>query len=83
MTFVERAVVVTGGLDGMSRDDAKRAIAQAGGRATDSVSAKTGFVVAGRDPGSKLAKAERLGVPVLDEAAFTAVLAGKAPPPRR
>jgi len=74
-------VVVTGGLDALSRDEAKRAIAAAGGKSTDSVSKKTGFVVAGRDPGSKLAKAESLGVPVLDEAAFLRVLAGDDPPP--
>jgi DNA ligase (NAD+) len=70
-------VVVTGGLESLSRDEAKRAIAAAGGKATDSVSRKTSFVVAGRDPGSKLATAESLGVPVLDETAFLAVLAGE------
>ena len=74
-------VVVTGGLETLSRDEAKRAIAGAGGKATDSVSKKTSFVVAGRDPGSKMAKAESLGVPVLDEAGFLAVLAGDAPLP--
>jgi DNA ligase (NAD+) len=47
------------------------------------VSGKTGFVVAGRDPGSKLEKAARVGVPVLDEAAFMAVLRGEVPPPAR
>jgi DNA ligase (NAD+) len=74
-------VVVTGGLDALSRDEAKRAIVAAGGKATDSVSRKTGFVVAGRDPGGKRAKAESLGIPVLDEAAFLAVLRGEEPPP--
>lgn len=74
-------VVVTGGLEALSRDEAKRAIAAAGGKSTDSVSRKTGFVVAGRDPGSKLARAESLDVPVLDEAAFLAVLSGERPPP--
>ena len=74
-------VVVTGGLDALSRDEAKRAIAAAGGKSTDSVSKKTSFVVTGRDPGTKLAKAESLGVPVLDEAEFLAVLSGEAPLP--
>jgi DNA ligase (NAD+) len=81
--LVGYTVVVTGGLEGLSRDDAKRAIAAAGGKSTDSVSGKTGFVVAGRDPGSKLEKAARVGVPVLDEAAFMAVLRGEVPPPAR
>lgn len=76
------AVVVTGGLEALSRDEAKRAIAVAGGKSTDSVSKKTSFVVAGRDPGSKLAKAEALGVPVLDEAQFLAVLGGQDQPPK-
>jgi len=75
-------VVVTGGLDALSRDEARRAIAAAGGKSTDSVSRKTSFVVAGRDPGSKLAKAESLGVPVLDEPGFLAVLTGQAPVPQ-
>lgn len=81
--LTDRSVVVTGGLDAMSRDETKRAIAAAGGKATDSVSKKTAFVVAGRDPGSKLAKAEKLGVPVVDEEAFLAILAGDAPVPTR
>jgi DNA ligase (NAD+) len=77
-----RTVVVTGGLDAFSRDEAKRAIVAAGGKATGSVSRTTSFVVAGRDPGGKLAKAEGLGVPVIDEATFLAVLAGDEPLPR-
>jgi DNA ligase (NAD+) len=79
--LVGRTVVVTGGLEAMSRDEVKRAVAAAGGKSTESVSKKTSFVVAGREPGSKLAKAESLGVPVLDEAGFLAVLAGTAPVP--
>ncbi len=76
-------VVVTGGLDAFSRDEAKRAIVAAGGKSTDSVSKKTTFVVAGRDPGSKVAKAESAGVPVIDELSFQRVLAGDDPLPER
>ncbi|HJZ61757.1 MAG TPA: NAD-dependent DNA ligase LigA [Miltoncostaeaceae bacterium] len=76
-----RTIVVTGGLEAFSRDDAKRAVAAAGGKATESVSKKTSFVVAGREPGTKLAKAESLGVPVLGEEEFLAVLRGERPPP--
>jgi DNA ligase (NAD+) len=76
-------VVLTGGLEAHSRDEAKRAVTAAGGKVTGSVSKSTSFVVAGVDPGSKLAKAESLGVPVLDEAAFLAVLAGEQDPPER
>jgi len=61
-------VVLTGGLDGFTRDQAKRAVIAAGGKVTSSVSKKTSFVVAGRDPGGKMEKAEKLGVAVLDEA---------------
>lgn len=76
-------VVVTGGLQSMSRDEARRAIIAAGGTATDSVSKKTAFVVAGRDPGSKVQKAEAAGVPIVDEPAFERILAGDDAPPRR
>lgn len=75
------SVVITGTLDGWSRDDARAAVVAAGGKATDSVSKKTSFVVAGPGAGSKLAKAESLGVPVIDSAAFGDVLSGAAPPP--
>lgn len=78
-----RTVVITGGLEALSRDDAKRAVAAAGGKATGSVSRATSFVVAGADPGSKLEKATTLGVPVVDEQAFLAILSGERPPPER
>jgi DNA ligase (NAD+) len=71
------SVVITGALQGYSRDDAKRAVARAGGKATGSVSRNTAFVVAGADPGSKLAKAESLAIPVVDEQDFMAILAGE------
>ncbi|WP_017580654.1 NAD-dependent DNA ligase LigA [Nocardiopsis valliformis] len=67
-------VVVTGSLEGFTRDGAKEAIAECGGRATASVSKKTGFVVVGDAPGSKYDKAVKLGVPVLDEAGFRVLL---------
>jgi len=69
-------VVVTGSLEGFSRDSAKEAILVRGGKASGSVSKKTDFLVAGEAAGSKLDKAQSLGVPVLDEAGFTALLAG-------
>ena len=74
-------VVVTGSLEGFTREEAKQAIGAAGGKSTDSVSKKTTFVVAGADPGSKVAKAEKAGVPVVDEATFAALLDGGQPLP--
>jgi DNA ligase (NAD+) len=76
-----RTVVITGGLEAYSREEAKRAVVAAGGKTTESISRKTSFLVAGREPGTKLAKAESLGVPILDEAAFLAVLGGERPSP--
>ena len=68
--------VLTGALATMTRDAAKAAIEARGGRVTSAVSKKTAFVVAGADPGSKRDKAKELGVPILDEDAFRAKLAG-------
>ena len=82
-TLTGLSVVVTGGLESLSRDEAKRAIVAAGGKMTGSVSRSTAFVVAGADPGSKLQKAEAAGVPVIDEAGFLAILDGSTPPPER
>jgi DNA ligase (NAD+) len=73
-------VVVTGSLDGFSRDSAKEAILARGGKAAGSVSKKTDFVVVGDNAGSKADKAEQLGVPVLDEAGFVALLENGPPP---
>ncbi len=67
-------IVVTGSLDGFSRDEATEAITLRGGRAAGSVSRKTAFVVVGREPGSKYDKAVALNVPVLDENGFRILL---------
>jgi DNA ligase (NAD+) len=63
-----RTFVLTGTLPSLSREHAKALIEDAGGKVSGSVSKKTDYVVAGADAGSKLAKAEELGVAVLDEA---------------
>ncbi len=69
-----KTLVVTGTLTGFSRQEAEESIRRAGGRPSSSVSKKTDYLVAGSDAGSKLEKAEKLGVPVLDEAGFLALL---------
>jgi DNA ligase (NAD+) len=65
-----QTMVLTGGLEVMSRDEAIAAAQAAGAKVASSVSKKTDFVVAGVNPGSKLAKAEQLGVEIIDEAEF-------------
>jgi DNA ligase (NAD+) len=72
-----KTVVVTGTLSGFERAAAEEAIRAAGGHAAGSVSRKTDYVVAGENAGSKLAKAQELGVPVLDEEGFRKLLAGE------
>jgi DNA ligase (NAD+) len=66
--------VFTGGLEAFSRSDAKRLIEEHGGRVVGSVSGETTYVVAGEDPGSKLAKAQEIGVEILSEEAFVQFL---------
>ena len=72
-----KTIVLTGTLPTLSRDAAKEMLEAAGAKVAGSVSKKTSYVVAGEDAGSKLAKAEELGVPVLDEAGMLALLAGE------
>ncbi len=74
-----RTVVVTGTIEGFSREEAEEAVRDAGGKPAGSVSKKTDYVVAGPGAGSKLAKAEELGIPVLDADAFRRLLAGELP----
>jgi len=70
-----RTFVLTGTLPALSRDEAKALLEAAGAAVAGSVSKKTDYVVAGADAGSKLAKAQALGVPIIDEAALRALLA--------
>jgi DNA ligase (NAD+) len=74
-----RTVVVTGSLPGFTRQEAEEAIRAAGGHPAGSVSKQTDYLVAGDKAGSKLAKAEQLGVPVLDEDGFRRLLERGAP----
>lgn len=73
------SIVVTGSLPGFSRDEAKEAIIARGGKSASSVSKKTAFVVVGDSPGSKYDKAVELGVTILDEDGFRALLADGPP----
>ncbi|MDH0343850.1 NAD-dependent DNA ligase LigA [Chromobacterium haemolyticum] len=72
-----KTLVLTGTLTTLSRDQAKELIEAAGGKVSGSVSKKTHYVVAGAEAGSKLAKAEELGVAIVDEAGLQALLAGE------
>lgn len=72
--FAGKQFVLTGTLPGMTRDEARALIEAGGGRVTASVSKKTDFVLAGAEAGSKLDKANQLGVTVIDEAAFKKML---------
>jgi len=72
--LADQIFVVTGTLSTMSRDEAKQALQALGAKVTGSVSKKTDYVVLGENPGSKAAKAEALGITILDESAFHALL---------
>ena len=73
-TLVGKTLVVTGTLNSFTREGATEAITSRGGKSASSVSKKTDYVVVGDSPGSKAQKAEELGVPVIDEAAFITLL---------
>jgi DNA ligase (NAD+) len=77
-TFAGQTFVITGTLPSWSRDEAKAFIEAHGGKVTDSVSKKTSYLVLGEAPGSKYAKAQSLGVPILDEAGLRQLGAGSA-----
>mgnify|MGYP001618481273 FL=1 len=70
-----KSFVLTGGLETMSREEAKEKIRALGGDLSESVSKKTAYVIVGTDPGSKYAKAQALGIPILSETDFIAMLA--------
>lgn len=76
-TLAGLTIVVTGSLESFTRDEIAEVITAHGGKASSSVSGKTSYVLVGADPGSKLAKAQELGVPVIDETAFKKLLVGK------
>ena len=76
-TLAGLTFVVTGGLESFSRDGISETIVAHGGKSASAVSKKTDYLLVGAEPGSKLAKAEELGIPVIDEAKFKELLAGK------
>jgi DNA ligase (NAD+) len=71
-----RTYVITGTLEGLSRDQAAARLKAHGAKVSASVSAKTSAVISGENPGSKVAKAEALGVEILDQAGFDLLLGG-------
>jgi DNA ligase (NAD+) len=75
-TLAGLTFVVTGGLQSFTRDSIAETIVAHGGKSASSVSKKTDYVLVGSDPGSKLAKAAELGVPVIDESRFKQILSG-------
>jgi DNA ligase (NAD+) len=74
-----KTVVLTGTLSGLTRDEAGTLVKRAGGKVTGSVSKKTDYVIAGDSAGSKLEKAEKLGIPILDQEGLDRLLAGELP----
>jgi DNA ligase (NAD+) len=80
-TLAGLTIVVTGSLEGFSRDEAKEAILSRGGKAAGTVSKKTDYVVVGQNAGTKADKATELGLKILDEGGFRALLESGEPMP--
>lgn len=76
-TLAGLTFVVTGSLESFTRDGINEVILAHGGKTSSSVSKKTDYLLAGADPGSKLSKAQELGVTIIDEAKFKELLAGR------
>jgi len=74
--FAGKTFVLTGALPGLTREEATRIIVSLGGKVSSAISRKTSYLLAGSEPGTKLKKAEKLGVRVLDEEAFRALVEG-------
>ena len=72
--FSGKSIVLTGTLDNMSRDDASRYLERLGANVVSSVSKKTDYVLAGENAGSKLDKAKKLGIKIIDEEEFVKML---------
>jgi DNA ligase (NAD+) len=77
--FAGKTVVITGTIERMPRNEAQELVRSVGGNVSGSVSRKTDYVVAGPGAGSKLADAQKLGIPVLDEAQFFEIMGGTTP----
>lgn len=71
-SFVGQTLVITGTLDSMPRSEAEKLIKQHGGKVSSAISAKTSYVIVGKEPGSKLTKAQNLAIPILSEEEFLA-----------
>jgi len=78
--LADKVLVITGTLPTWSREEARQAIEASGGKVTDTVSKNTSYLILGENPGSKYAKAQRLGIPIIDEAKLREMIAGSSGP---